>query len=391
DDAESGYEEDVYQAVENDSEVTDTEEVQVMQSAGAEEAVQEVSPDEVKHAGMSTGEAQAVERIIGADKQLKTDVGGASNSRNGGGEQGSERAQIVYQAANEQGGVPAEVVDDAVAKAGKGSAALTKNVTQVVERQGDRPGVIAVSMAEEGSMNAMQMNLASQASSKLAVAAEGVKGATDGNARANLVIPSPVVQVAEAGAKNFGSNNSGGNGFAGFGADKALDKMLASKGSKGTSSLPSRSQEKLVEKIKEMLSNAAVTRQNNTMVLRVKPEHLGAMTVKITHKADQVSARITPDSPEVEALLRSKVGELAQVLAATGLKLENVQVSIGAERTESEMMFFQDLNQQSMGQEASDSDSNPELKGHSKGLNGEEFDAPPTRVERPQAEVGWVA
>jgi len=152
--------------------------------------------------------------------------------------------------------------------------------------------------------------------------------------------------------------------------------------------LPKGEQDKVVEQVKQLLKDANASRNGNTMVVRLDPPRLGAMMVRVTHKAGQVYARIIPESQEVETALRSRVSELTHALSAIGIKAENIHVSLGQERSESEMYQFNEfLNQQgSQGSEERGFSGNRE-EGHA----SIQDNVATIGNRGGAAEAGWVA
>ncbi len=129
--------------------------------------------------------------------------------------------------------------------------------------------------------------------------------------------------------------------FGNFGLEAEMKKAGSSKDqAAGAKKLSESVQAKIVERIQAALDDAAKNRDGNTMVVRLDPPELGAMTVKVSYRSDQLFARIIPESQDVEAVIRSRVSELSQILANSGLKVENVHISIGQERSESELFKF---------------------------------------------------
>lgn len=144
-------------------------------------------------------------------------------------------------------------------------------------------------------------------------------------------------------------SSAGGSGITSIVGNSSEKEKLAGESSRAKAKpqqLPKNEQDKVVERVKELLKDANATRNGNTMVVRLDPPRLGQMMVKVTHKAGQVHARIVPESQEVETALRSRVSELTTALTAIGIKAENIHISLGAERTESEAFQFSEfLNQ----------------------------------------------
>ena len=166
----------------------------------------------------------------------------------------------------------------------------------------------------------------------------------------------------------------------------------ASKGKAAATGLPRSDQEKILQQIREVMKKATMSADGNTMVVRLDPPELGNITVRVTQRDGQVFARVIPENPDVEQMLRQRAGEVTQALAAVGLKADHVQLSIGRERSESETFRFQEQHgsgggnqtgeqgSSSSGSERGDrSDTSPRNKGPKSGLAAD------------TAEVGWVA
>lgn len=96
----------------------------------------------------------------------------------------------------------------------------------------------------------------------------------------------------------------------------------------------------MVEKIRDLIAQANQSKDSNTISVRISPEGLGAMVVKVTQKDDQTYARIIPESPETETLLRGKIQEIAQTLQASGMKIDNVHISIGQDQSQADFFNF---------------------------------------------------
>ncbi|HQH26946.1 MAG TPA: flagellar hook-length control protein FliK, partial [Oligoflexia bacterium] len=195
----------------------------------------------------------------------------------------------------------------------------------------------------------------------------------------------------EAGTLHPGSSiTSTSSVFPSAGAENnssgAVNERAAAARAKKTSQSPQASaQDTMIEKIKEILKTAEQQRQGNTLVMRVDAEEVGPVMVKVTNRERNMYVRIVPESAEVETALRQKAGELLQVLSAAGLGAKNVHVSIGAERSETEMFQFHSfLKEQGGGQRQESYDNGYERD------NG--FVERPEQLERAAVlESGWVA
>ncbi|MDR2337413.1 MAG: flagellar hook-length control protein FliK [Deltaproteobacteria bacterium] len=93
--------------------------------------------------------------------------------------------------------------------------------------------------------------------------------------------------------------------------------------------LSAKLQETVVGKIKDLLENVTRTRTTQSMVVRLDPPQLGEITLKITQREDKIFARIIPESKEVELNLKANSAEIMNVLASSGIKVENISLSFG--------------------------------------------------------------
>jgi flagellar hook-length control protein FliK len=69
--------------------------------------------------------------------------------------------------------------------------------------------------------------------------------------------------------------------------------------------------------------------QESEMVIRLKPQHLGEMALKVTVNNGIVNAAIHTNNAEVRGILENSLHQLKQDLANVGLKVDNVSISAG--------------------------------------------------------------
>jgi flagellar hook-length control protein FliK len=69
--------------------------------------------------------------------------------------------------------------------------------------------------------------------------------------------------------------------------------------------------------------------KNTEMIIRLKPEHLGELTFKVTVENGAVSASFHSNNVEVRNILEASLVQLKQDLANQGLKVENVGIYAG--------------------------------------------------------------
>lgn len=142
-------------------------------------------------------------------------------------------------------------------------------------------------------------------------------------------------------------------------------------------------QAKIIDQIQKLIDTAAKLKNGNVISVRLDPEEIGAVTVRVTQRADQVFARVIPESKEVEAMLRSNLQEVVQALSNSGFKTENIHVSIGHELPENRLMQFE---RQGAG------NRKPKENGaRQQGLSEERGDTSGSMTESSTSDAGWVA
>ncbi len=179
---------------------------------------------------------------------------------------------------------------------------------------------------------------APKAQSAKSAAAGGVAGADI--AKAGVAVQGAALQASVAEAAKTTVQAQGGNALVNALGSAEESSKRSTPASKESAKSAATQRTQIAEQIQKLLDAAAKSKDGNTMVVRLDPPDLGTLTVKITRRADQIFARIVPESPEVEQLLRERASEMTQVLASQGFRTENVQISIGVERSESESFCF---------------------------------------------------
>lgn len=71
------------------------------------------------------------------------------------------------------------------------------------------------------------------------------------------------------------------------------------------------------------------TTEDTQMVIKLRPEHLGDLTLKVTVENGVVSATFHSDNASVRSLIETSLFQLKQELAAQGVKVDNVGVYAG--------------------------------------------------------------
>ena len=69
--------------------------------------------------------------------------------------------------------------------------------------------------------------------------------------------------------------------------------------------------------------------KNTEMIIQLKPEHLGELTLKVTVESGVVSASFHSNNNEVRNIIEASLPQLKQELSNQGLKIDNVDVYAG--------------------------------------------------------------
>lgn len=90
-----------------------------------------------------------------------------------------------------------------------------------------------------------------------------------------------------------------------------------------------------------------ITRAQNTeMVIQLKPEHLGELTLKVTVEQGQVNATFHSNNSDVRSVIESSLAQLKQDLVSSGLKVDNVGVYTGLDQSMSNQQNHSQNQQQ---------------------------------------------
>lgn len=115
------------------------------------------------------------------------------------------------------------------------------------------------------------------------------------------------------GSSTSGARVAGSEGSLGIARDGAFDRshLLRALG-----------------RIEKTLKGLAETKEAKTVSLRLDPPSLGSMTVDVSFRDGELHARLTPELPQVAAILRERSHELHAALRKIGLSVDQVRVSI---------------------------------------------------------------
>lgn len=101
-------------------------------------------------------------------------------------------------------------------------------------------------------------------------------------------------------------------------------------GTAGAAEVPQANGREVVRQIVEQAKLVRTDGSASEMVIRLKPEHLGELTMRISVAANgAVNASFHTDNPQTRGLIESSMVQLKQELSAQGIKVDNVSVYSG--------------------------------------------------------------
>ncbi|SMC65954.1 flagellar hook-length control protein FliK [Sporomusa malonica] len=117
---------------------------------------------------------------------------------------------------------------------------------------------------------------------------------------------------------------------------QGMESLLAKSDTLGTTSVTETQQQpnsltdihQVVDQIVEQTKIISKP-QNTEMIIKLKPEHLGELTLKVVIENGTVKASFHSDNTEVRSIIEASLPQLKQDLANNGLKVENVSVYAG--------------------------------------------------------------
>ncbi|HWR05343.1 flagellar hook-length control protein FliK [Sporomusa sp.] len=115
------------------------------------------------------------------------------------------------------------------------------------------------------------------------------------------------------------------------GLETALSKNDALAGNVADGKLPNGPATDIYQVVDQIVEQSRVVTklQNTEMVIKLKPEHLGELTLKVVVENGAINASFHSNNPEVRSIIEASLPQLKQDLANNGLKVENVGVYAG--------------------------------------------------------------
>lgn len=88
----------------------------------------------------------------------------------------------------------------------------------------------------------------------------------------------------------------------------------------------------IVEQAQVMMNDG-----NSEMKIKLKPEHLGQLQLRISMENQLISARFVAESEQVKAIIETNLVDLEKMLNENGVQVQNLQVSVGGDQNESNL------------------------------------------------------
>ncbi|PIR22437.1 MAG: hypothetical protein COV44_07675 [Deltaproteobacteria bacterium CG11_big_fil_rev_8_21_14_0_20_45_16] len=125
-------------------------------------------------------------------------------------------------------------------------------------------------------------------------------------------------------------------------------------------------QKHLTDDMKAIVSRALITKEGGQMSLSLRPGNMGEVRIDLQIKNDSVHVRMEAENSGAQQVLKQNVSDLKTQLQASGLKIEDIQISSSRAQTSNEQKSFQSYQDQrqqhssqrdASGQEKSTADS----------------------------------
>ncbi len=254
--------------------------------------------------------------------------------------------QLASRSENVAGGLKSEVQDEMNSVKGEGDAVEAdvgrgKDARSFVHRENSSAASAAANpketTAEPGQMQSViaagSVAAAQGGTGKGEPAAHVVKynenyGKTPENAMGASGDMAPVVATVALGRTGSGNDNSSGTGrnsqvsaveaLGALGRKTAFKVVVAERA-------PNADMDKFVAQTAKALA-AAVKREGGTIVMRMNPENLGLLKVRVETKAGSVNARVEASESSARQLLIDDVESLRSALEAHGVCVEKIEI-----------------------------------------------------------------
>ncbi len=289
-------------------------------------------------------EQQTAQVIQAAQTQVVEQAGETSNEE---GEKPTDQARAKVNLVGQQATVAQQAVTEEASAAVTNSADAAKNAQHTRARVGNSE-LTAQVLTAPSTPEATASNSAAEVQDQVS---QQTAGDTEDTLTAQALrllhsqgasVPLGALNSSVGGRINLTPLDSASKAIAAltavadFGSDRATEAKTAN-----ISKLTQANQAKVIERIQKIAEEISHNKVTNSVVVRLDPPELGELTVKITKRSDHLFARISAESPDVEAALKARIQDVSQALTNAGFRVEQVHVSVGQEQPDAQYTPFE--------------------------------------------------
>ena len=132
----------------------------------------------------------------------------------------------------------------------------------------------------------------------------------------------------------------------------------------------------IIRQIAERVSISGTTSEDSTIEMQLNPENLGKIYINVTERNSEITARIAVSNEAVKEALETQMVELRETLNNSGIKVNDVEVTIASHE------FEQNLEQNAASDEQRQNEQN---FAAANGGNG--IDSSSAGIDRPEEEI----
>ena len=132
----------------------------------------------------------------------------------------------------------------------------------------------------------------------------------------------------------------------------------------------------IIRQIAERVSISGTTSEDSTIEMQLNPENLGKIYINVTERNSEITARIALSNEAVKEALETQMVELRETLNNSGIKVNDVEVTIASHE------FEQNLEQNAASDEQRQSEQNFAAANGGNGTDGSS-----AGIDRPEEEI----
>lgn len=132
----------------------------------------------------------------------------------------------------------------------------------------------------------------------------------------------------------------------------------------------------IIRQIAERVSISGTTSEDSTIEMQLNPENLGKIYINVTERNSEITARIAVSNEAVKEALETQMVELRETLNNSGIKVNDVEVTIASHE------FEQNLEQNAASDEQRQSEQNFAAANGGNGTDGSS-----AGIDRPEEEI----